>query len=601
MNNKLVVISLILLILFLTGCHHSNITYIDGKVVDQNYQPIEGIRVKYEGSVVETNSWGRFGFSLFVDQPEFIEITFDGTHLGFGKMTRTVQVCPNTNYSMGTIKMERNLALVYGTVTYPHPDTIYANTLNTERIELPAIDGPAYVDGEIIVKFKDIIQTQSVKTLSTEIGIEILSKSSNGQFINIKTSDDIIETIQALEKRPDVEYAEPNYYLYPLSNSKINSLSYERDYDQQWNLQAINIENALKEVPNSSDIIVAVLDTGIKKGVPDLDSNILWDLGYDFVEDDNDPGVFWNSHGTRVAYIINSVTGNSVSILPIRILRSATNDTAWGTTWELIEGLEYAIQIADVINLSVAIKTPYGDIQSVSDIIKEAEEAGVLIIAAAGNDGYSSPAYPASDSRVLSVGAVGPSLQPASYTNRGVDIYAPGGDYNLYPIGKENTIWVGDGWAEGTSLASAHVAGVAAMILAKEDLTPSELRSRLRNTSLKLAYDDGAGLVDAYRAVTGIEHGRIFVFVGKKDYWWDEISYNTEESTYTYAKEINGYWENYFEITTVEPGDRWIYAWIDRDANKTLNNGDYFAEKWIPDLKPGEARRVDLVLEYYYD
>ncbi|MCK4257822.1 MAG: S8 family serine peptidase [Halanaerobiales bacterium] len=608
MRKKLIVISLIGFVFLLTGCF-PDLIIIDGKVIDdRDGESIQGIKVTCNGSVTETNSIGNFHISLpDVEYPTDVTVYIDGTELGFEKKEMTVRVYPKEGRSMGSVELKREKALIYGTVTTYLTSTANLKPLSTTSVELPTIEGPAYAEGEIIVKFKDSYQPQSIQLLSTEMNIEILAQDSKAQIVTLKTKGDTDEAIKKLKDRPDVEYAEPNYYVYPLSvtepaNLRTQAYCNDTYYNYQWNLQAINIENAWSVTMGNSNVRVAVLDTGIRSGLTDLNANIDWASGYDFVDNDSDPSVFWDSHGTRVASIIGALPNNSygiaginesVSIVPIRILRSTINDGYYGKTDELLRGLEYAIYDADVdvINLSVAIQASYSE--AIDDMIKFAEEEGVLIIGAAGNNGDSYPTYPASHSKVLSVGAVGPTLQPASYTNRGVDIYAPGGDYDVYPIGNQNMIMT-DYWSQGTSLASAHVAGVAALMLAKEPyLSPSELRSRLRNTSLQLAYGEGdTGLVDAYRAVTNLEHGRLFVFLGTESY--NGFTYDPKESTYTYNKDD----ENYFKLATVEPGYRHLIAWIDSNADDKLSYGDFFAEKYL-NIESGEMEQVYLNLYQY--
>lgn len=612
MNKKrLSGLCLILLIFLISGCMSFDGLHISGRVVDQNGKAVAGIKVVCNGTSDVTDKWGKFNFShANVETPRDIKISFSGANLGFESSERTIRIYPDTDKNIGDVTLERVKAFIYGTVEVDSsllPNSV--ELLNSEEVKLPQQTKPEYAEGEIIVKFKEgIITTQSVTLLSQSMGLELMDTFSESKFVTFKTDQDTLETIEELKKRPDVEFAEPNYYIYPLNTATPQGyIPYCNDpyFDDQWNLQAINLVNAWKSRGNgSSSVIVAVLDTGIQHH-SDLDHNILWELGKDYVDNDDDPSTWFDSHGTQVASIIGAIPNNyqgiagineDVSIVPIRILQYTNNDGAWGKTTDLLKGLDYAIYTAnaDIINLSVAIDTPWYEMDSVNEMIQLAEDAGVLIVAAAGNDGDSEPTYPARHSYVLSVGAVGPTLQPTSYTNRGVDIYAPGGDYYLYPVGIQNTIITLNSWAQGTSLASAHVAGVAALILANENLSPAELRSRLKNTSLKLAYDENhnPGLIDAFRAVTNQEHSRIFVFVGEEN--WNSASYMSEESTYTYNQDG----EDYFEIATVEPGARHIYAWIDWDNSGTLSSDDLFDHKFLY-LEEGDEKYVQFDLSRY--
>lgn len=619
-KNVLIVLSIFALVSLLVGCRpYISIT---GQVVDQHQHPVRGIIVTGGGSESETNAAGSFTLSVpDVEAPKDITITIDGNKIGFPKITKTLQLFTGQSCPAGVIQLDRLTASVDGSISIPLDALSVASVQSSTPVNLPTLKKGTYAPGEVIVKFKNTIQPQSVELLSEKMNIQILStvSTTKGQILTIKTNDDIEKTITTLKKRSDVEYAEPNYYVYPLSvpapkGAKLQNYYNDPYYSDQWNLQAINVENAWRnEYIGSSQVTVAVLDTGIKKGISDLDNNILWGLGKDFIDNDDDPSESWTSHGTNVASIIGAIPDNgtgiaginhNVSIVPIRILHSADNDAAgaWGTVDELIAGLEYAIYEArvDIINLSVAIDVSTSNVPAVSDMLDNAEKEGVLVIAAAGNEKQDTPDFPASYPTVLSVGAVGPTLQPASYTNRGVDIYAPGGDYYLYPVSASNCVRalgaIGSEWVQGTSIASAHVAGVAALILAEHpDYTPAGLRSRLKNTALDFAYpqDQGyVGLVDALRAITNIEHARIFVFFGQENF--NQFSYDTNESTYAYAQDN----QNYFRLASVDTGNRTIYAWVDTDGDGKLSNDDLFAEKSL-NIAKGDELHLSLQMSRY--
>lgn len=603
------VVSLLLLMTILSGCFGFDSIHITGRVVDQHGNYVAGMKIICQGSTDTTDSSGRFNLTIGdVKHPTDVKITFDGSKLGFATSEIPVRITPDTDKNMGNVELKRIKALIHGEVTYPLEMQSQSQSPSKEKVELPKNPNKTYPEGELLVKLREGIEAQRMGLLSKEMDIQVVEKYSTSNIVLVKTAGDLDETISSLEERADVEYAEPNYYVYPLELTTPPNDPY---YTDQWNLQAINMELAWERETGSHEVLVAVLDTGIQRGLPDLDRNIDWELGYDFVDNDDDASTWWNTHGTQVASIIGAVPDNhsgiaginhDVSIVPIRILNSTHNDGAWGKTSELLLGIEHAINMqVDIINLSVAIDVyGYSDSKAVNELLEEAEEADILVIAAAGNDGDSTPTYPASHSRVLAVGAVGPTLQPASYTNHGVDIYAPGGDYYLYPVSTYNTIRTSLGWAQGTSLASAHVAGVAALMLADNPyLDPDELRYRLKNSSLKFAYEESRnpGLLDAYRAITNKEHGRVFVFAGTEE--WDGFDYLPAESTYTYPQYVNNHWVNYYQISALPAGYHWIYAWVDRDADEKLSYRDYFTKKLIY-LEEGDLKKVDLNLGIYY-
>lgn len=649
-KNKFIVLSLILLFTLLTGC--GPYISISGQVVDQHGHSVKGIKVAINGTIEETDSLGRYSISIpNVESSKKVNVTFDGLYLGFESKTRTIEVYKGQDYPMGKVELSRIKASIEGHVNMPVNYSDSTATPTSTPVNLPVMQKKQYVPGEVIVKFKNAIKPGAAKMLSDKMDVQILSTSPKGNFATIKTTDQIEKTIASLEKRQDVEYAEPNYYVYPMSvakstakpqNTTTHNLSaqnltaqsptaqnitvqnitpkntrpmsfYDDTYfDDQWNMHAINMQNAWERYYGDSDVTVAVLDTGIKKGHMDLDDNILWDLGKDFVDDDDDPSEGWIAHGTYVASIIGAIPDNgtgiaginhNVSIVPIKILKSVNNDEAWGTTEDLIAGLEYAIYDADVdiINLSIAVNVSGSDnVRAIADLLDEAEDRDILVVAAAGNQNESEPDFPASYPSVLSVGAVGPTLQPASYTNHGVDIYAPGGDYYLYPVSNKNCIRAlspnGVDWVQGTSIASAHAAGVAALILSHTPgLSAASIRYRMMNSSLDLAYesDEHAGLLDAWRAIENENHARIFVFLGRESF--DQFTYNTEESTYSYVQDN----ENYFRLANVEPGSsRYIFAWVDSDNDGALSDNDLFAKRLLQ-IDEGDEIDLELNLAYY--
>ncbi|MEM9541359.1 MAG: S8 family peptidase [Cyanobacteria bacterium P01_E01_bin.42] len=323
------------------------------------------------------------------------------------------------------------------------------------------------------------------------------------------------QTLKALRKskllRSATEYIEPNYVYHTLERPN------DPDYSKQWNFQNINVEQAWAETQGEG-VVVAVIDTGVSK-VPDL-KETKFVKGYDFVNDrvdaSDDVG-----HGTHVAGTIAQSTNNGygvagiaykAKIMPIKVLARSGG----GTVSDIAEGIRFAADNgADVINMSLG---GGGESKLLEDAIAYAYDKGVAVIAAAGNESRNSSSYPARYPRVLSVSALDPSGVKAPYSNfgAGVDISAPGGSEQGKVL--QNTIDPRTGDAvfagfQGTSMASPHVAGVAALLKAEGIEDPAEIYEILKQSSRKVEEDEfnhfGAGQLDAGAAVELALKGKI--------------------------------------------------------------------------------------------
>ncbi len=345
-------------------------------------------------------------------------------------------------------------------------------------------------------------------------------------------------------------YVEPNF---------IRTVMVEPDdtyYDlQTWHYEMINLPEAWDIETGSSGVIVAVLDTG-ERFHPDLSSRQT--SGYDFISnpssardgngyDSNprDEGDLWFGngstwHGTHVAGTIGALSNNGTGVsgvtwatelMTIRVL-----GRFGGTDFDIAQGLLYAagrpnasgqvpLARAHVANMSLGGP---GFNQTLGDACAVARAAGVVVIAAAGNEGSSSPSYPAAYPGVVSVSAVGSNRGITSYSNFGatIDIAAPGGSMGLdltadgYPDGVLSTL-IDDTaglqpiyqFSEGTSMACPHVAGVAALLLSADPtLSPADVEMHLFDSAQDLGApgrDDlyGHGLVDAFAALRELGGG----------------------------------------------------------------------------------------------
>jgi len=350
--------------------------------------------------------------------------------------------------------------------------------------------------------------------------------------------------VKALRQDPRIEYAEPNYRVRTLAEPN------DQGYPFQWHYPLIDLPSAWDNTTGAPSVIVAVVDTGILSRHPDLLGQ--WVAGYDFVRDSGnaadgdgidpdpeDPGggqdpASNSFHGTHVSGTVAAAGDNRTGVAGVaygaRIMPLRALGTDGGTSYDVDQAIRFAAglandsgtlpaQSADIINLSLG-GAPFS--QASQELLRQVRSAGVMVVAAAGNEGSTLPSYPASYDGVISVAAVDAQRQRTSYSNTGpaIDLAAPGGNNSVdlngdgYPDGVLSTDGLGNGefgytFLSGTSMAAPHVAGVLALMKSvNPELTPQDVdallvRGELSDDLGAPGRDDayGYGLVNAQRAV----------------------------------------------------------------------------------------------------
>ncbi|MGE5585551.1 MAG: S8 family peptidase [Bacillota bacterium] len=344
-------------------------------------------------------------------------------------------------------------------------------------------------------------------------------------------------------------------------------------YPRQWAPEAMSLPYAWDFTTGSSSVIVAVIDTGVQTDHPDLAGHIT--AGYDFYNRTTYVRDI-SGHGTHVAGIIGALTNNGVGMAGInwnvRIMPLKVADDSGSGYLDLsmiIEALRYAADHgANVVNMSFQIgDATTGEDPFMDQAIEYAYNKGVTIVAAAGNDGEPWVAYPARDPRVIAVGAVGPDLARATWSNYGseVDVVAPGADIlSTWPTNSFAN-------ASGTSMATPHVAGLAALMIASGVRGPAAVARALHETAMDLGSpgqdsEYGWGLVNAHAAVTGSSITTMKVFAGEDD--GTTLTYHS-----AMASPAPG---GLYEVREVEAGSWYIYGWIDVNHNGIIDDGDYY-------------------------
>lgn len=352
-----------------------------------------------------------------------------------------------------------------------------------------------YVPGELIVKFKDdVVTTQSlhaqfnaiVKEKDSKLGFEVV-------HFDKKTS--VEEMLNKYKENPLVEYVEPNYIV---------NVDYTPDdpyfSTYQYGPQKIQAPQAW-DIAEGDGIEIAVVDTGVEADHPDLKGKVI--EGYDFVDNDN-VAQDGNGHGTHVAGIAAAITNNGVGvagvapnakILPVRAL----NDSGSGTLADIASAIRYAAdRDAEVINLSLGSTQHSATMQSA---VNYAWNQGSVVVAAAGNTGDTTINYPAYYPNTIAVASTDSNDRKSSFSTYGaswVDVAAPG--TSIY------STYIGGGYRSlnGTSMATPHVAGLAAL-LASQGKNKHDIRAAIEETADPI---DGTGTywrygrVNAYKAVT---------------------------------------------------------------------------------------------------
>ena len=373
----------------------------------------------------------------------------------------------------------------------------------------------------------------------SEIIAEIMDNMGHGTVVSY--SPDKYQTPAQAEKelieelsRQGIEanYVAPNYKFELDIPEYMEVKSDNAHEDQEWNYQVINLPPSREIDKGSSDVKIAVLDSGVDRNHGDLKDFIDEELGRSFIEgeemhDFSDE----HGHGTHVAGIIASygnVSGvkQAATLIPVKVM----GEDGQGEFDNILEGIIYAAgEGADIINLSIGGTAGYRALSIFNEKFKEAREKGSLPVVAAGNSGEQIDNsgetgqlwVPAASEYAVTVGALDepPFTETrADFSNYGesLDVMAPGVSilstlslsYSQEDFPDEIIEEIGEykyAYVSGTSMAAPHISGMAGLLRSVEsDLTVEDLQEIIYATAHRpgASSEYGWGIIDVYRGVS---------------------------------------------------------------------------------------------------
>ena len=378
------------------------------------------------------------------------------------------------------------------------------NAIFNARGGLPAAGERRFVPDEVITEFSSNTSPQAIDRIARRLDLTQV-ESQNFPLIGaslyrwrVGGGRSALNAVSELENQGAVASVQPNY-MFSLQEDAAQTSSGTQGDPAQYVLNKLQIDRA-HQIAIGKDVPVAVIDSEIDVAHPDINGTTV--KSFDALGGDVKP----QQHGTAMAGAIIS-HGKLEGIAPGAELLAARafDDNSSGTSFAIYKSVQWAADNgARVINMSF---TGPPD-PTLHRLLAAAYGKGIVLVAAAGNAGpKAAPLYPGADPDVIAVTATDDNDGLFDSANRGqyIAVAAPG--VQILALAPADSYTV----TTGTSVAAAHVSGIAALLLQHDpDLKPSDIRSILTTTAKPLGVPDdhadfGAGLVNAYRAVTSPE------------------------------------------------------------------------------------------------
>jgi VCBS repeat-containing protein len=388
----------------------------------------------------------------------------------------------------------------------------------------PTLDGQAFVPGQLLVRFRPSVSAPRAHAILRQGGASPIRhmQALDVHVLSLPPGLDVEQAAEIFSRLPDVEFAEPNYILTVMAPM-------EEEITDQWGLSKIQAPQAWAEVTDPAPVVIGVVDTGIDRLHPDLTDNVWtnpgeiagngidddgngyiddW-WGWDFTNSDNEP-LDDHMHGTAVSSVAAGVDHQDdygvVGVCPwCQVMAVKVVGASGSAPLDVVaDGITYAADNnADVINLSLG--GPSGSL-TLKNAVDYAWYHGVLVVAAAGNDGSEIQFYPAAYDNAMAVASTNQEDFRSCFSNYSdgfVSVAAPGESILTAELGGGHELH------GGTSLSTPHVAGLGGLLISQDpSRTNADVRALIESTADDLgpAGTDGyfgTGRINAWRAAGG--------------------------------------------------------------------------------------------------